>query len=53
MFGLILVLFIIQCLSFCYFHYKILEIEKDLDVLYNSNDEVQKVVHKIIHKVVF
>lgn len=30
------VLFIIICISFCYLFYKILEINKDIDTLYNN-----------------
>lgn len=36
MFVISLVLFIVVCVSFCYLFYKILEIDKDIDTLYNN-----------------
>lgn len=36
MFGFLVILFIIECLAFCYLFYKILEINKDIDTLYNN-----------------
>lgn len=36
MFLLQLILFIIECISFCYLFYKILEINKDIETLYNN-----------------
>lgn len=36
MFGLLVILFIIECMAFCYLFYKILEINKDIDTLYNN-----------------
>lgn len=33
---LLLILFIIECGAFCYLFYKILEIEKDIDVLFEN-----------------
>lgn len=36
MFVISLVLFIVVCVSFCYLFYKILEINKDIDTLYNN-----------------
>ena len=36
MFGLLVILFIIECIAFCYLFYKILEINKDIDTLYNN-----------------
>ena len=36
MICLLIILFIIECLAFCYLFYKILEINKDIDTLYNN-----------------
>ena len=36
MFVLLVILFIIECIAFCYLFYKILEINKDIDTLYNN-----------------
>lgn len=35
MFFLVL-LFIIECIAFCYMYFQILEIKKDIDTLYNN-----------------
>lgn len=36
MFGLLIILFIVECFAFCYLFYKILEINKDIDTLYDN-----------------
>lgn len=36
MFVILLILFIIETVAFCYLFYKILEIEKDIDTLYDN-----------------
>lgn len=36
MFGLLVILFIIECFGFCYLFYKIIEINKDIDTLYDN-----------------
>lgn len=33
---LLILLFIIECFAFCYLFYKILEINKDIETLYNN-----------------
>lgn len=34
--GLLIILFIVECFAFCYLFYKILEINKDIDTLYDN-----------------
>ena len=36
MFVILVILFIIECFGFCYLFYKILEINKDIDTLYDN-----------------
>lgn len=36
MIGLLIILFIIECIAFCYLFYKMLEINKDIDTLYDN-----------------
>lgn len=36
MFGLLIILFIVECFAFCYLFYKVLEINKDIDTLYDN-----------------
>ena len=44
MFLLQLILFIIECVAFCYLFYKILEIKKDIDTLYyNYSKELENI----------
>lgn len=46
MFAILLILFIIESGSFCYLFYKILEIEKDIETLYqNYSDQLEKVTN--------
>lgn len=32
----LVLLFIIECIAFCYMYFQILEIKKDIDTLYNN-----------------
>lgn len=48
---IVLVIFIILCLSFCYMYYKILEIEKDLESLFDTCRDNTQIIHKIYKKV--
>ena len=44
MIALLILLFIIECGAFCYLFYKILEIEKDIEILYtNYSKELERV----------
>lgn len=44
MFGLLIILFIIECIAFCYLFYKMLEINKDIDTLYdNYSNSIEKI----------
>lgn len=36
MFVFLIILFIIECFGFCFLFYKVLEIEKDIETLYNN-----------------
>lgn len=36
MFVILVILFVIECFGFCYLFYKILEINKDIDTLYDD-----------------
>lgn len=48
MFIFVLLVFILVCLSFCYLFYKILEIDKDIDTLYeNYSKELEKRFNKV------
>lgn len=49
MFGLLVILFIIECMAFCYLFYNILEINKDIDTLYNnySNSFEKEIKEKV------
>ena len=40
MFAILIILFILECGAFCYLFYKILEINKDIDILYKNYSEV-------------
>lgn len=51
MFGLLVILFIIECFGFCYLFYKILEITKDIDILYdNYSSFIEKITKDNIKK---
>lgn len=51
MFVLLVVLFIIECFAFCYLFYKILEIEKDIDTLYNNYcSSIEKITKENVKK---
>lgn len=51
MFGLLVILFIIECFGFCYLFYKILEITKDIDILYdNYSSSIEKITKDNIKK---
>lgn len=39
MFGILVVLFIIECIAFCYLFYKYLENSKDIEILYKNYSE--------------
>ena len=46
MFAILLILFIIETGAFCYLFYKILEMEKDIETLYqNYSDQLEKVTN--------
>lgn len=36
MFVLLVILFIVECFAFCYLFYKVLEINRDIDTLYDN-----------------
>lgn len=51
MFVLLMILFIIECFGFCYLFYKILEINKDIDTLYdNYSNSIEKITKNNIQK---
>lgn len=51
MFGILVVLFIIECLAFCYLFFKILEINKDIDTLYNNySNSIEKEIKENVKK---
>ena len=51
MFGFLVILFIIECFGFCYLFYKIIEINKDLDTLYdNYSNFIEKITKDNIKK---
>lgn len=51
MFGILVVLFIIECIAFCYLFYKILEINKDIDTLYNNySNSIEKDIKENVKK---
>lgn len=51
MFGILVVLFIIECLAFCYLFFKILEINKDIDTLYNNySNSIEKDIKENVKK---
>jgi len=51
MFGFLVILFIIECFGFCYLFYKILEINKDIDTLYDKySKELEKITKNNIIK---
>ena len=51
MFFILIVFFIIECFSFCYLFYKILEISKDIDTLYTQYaEEIIKMTKNNISK---
>ena len=44
MISLLIILFIIECGAFCFLFYEILEIKKDIEILYtNYSKELEKV----------
>lgn len=44
MFAISIILFIFVCIAFCYLFYKLLEIEKDVEILYdNYSKEIEKI----------
>ncbi len=51
MFVFLVILFIIECFGFCYLFYKILEINKDIDTLYdNYSKEIEKITKNNVVK---
>ena len=43
MFVLLIILFIIECIGFCYLFFNILEINKDIEILYDTySKELEK-----------
>lgn len=51
MFGFLVILFIIGCFGFCYLFYKILEINKDIDTLYDKySKEIEKITKNNVLK---
>lgn len=51
MFGFLVILFIIECFGFCYLFYKILEINKDIDTLYDKySEELEKITKNNVIK---
>ena len=51
MFIILVILFIIECIAFCYFFYKILEINKDIDTLYNNySNSIEKNIKENVKK---
>lgn len=51
MFGILVVLFIIECIAFCYLFYKILEINKDIETLYNNySNSIEKDIKENVKK---
>lgn len=51
MFIILVILFIIECFGFCYLFYKILEINKDIETLYdNYSNFIEKNIKDNVHK---
>lgn len=51
MFVILIILFIIECVAFCYLFYKILEINKDIDTLYNNySNSIEKDIKENVKK---
>lgn len=51
LFILLCILILFNCISFCYLFYRILEIDKDIDTLYdNYSEELKKVVNINLEK---
>ena len=51
MFVFLVILFIIECFGFCYLFYKILEINRDIDTLYNNySEEIEKITKNNVVK---
>lgn len=51
MFAILIILFILECGAFCYLFYKILEINKDIDILYeNYSNAIVKMTKENIKK---
>lgn len=51
MFGFLVILFIIECFGFCYLFYKILEINKDIDTLYDKySEQLEKITKNNVIK---
>ena len=46
MFVLLVILFIVECVAFCYLFYKILEINKDIDTLYDNYSKSLETITK-------
>lgn len=51
MFAILVILFIVECVAFCYLFYKILEINKDIDTLYeNYSNSIEKGIKENVKK---
>lgn len=51
MFAILVFLFIVECIAFCYLFYKILEINKDIDTLYeNYSNSIEKNIKENVEK---
>lgn len=51
MFVILIILFIVECLAFCYLFYKLLEINKDIDTLYeNYSNSIEKDIKENVKK---
>lgn len=46
MFALLVILFIVECVAFCYLFYTILEINKDIDTLYDNYSKSLETITK-------
>lgn len=51
MFVILVILFIVECVAFCYLFYKVLEINKDIDTLYNNySNSIEKDIKENVKK---
>lgn len=51
MFAILVILFIVEFIAFCYLFYKILEINKDIDTLYeNYSNSIEKNIKENVEK---